>query len=121
MTLDDRITATERRVTALERRVGEPGRWLADAPTRSKGTYADATRWANRYTLGELSMSEADAWRAGRDACVHAVRAIAARLRARADNDQQCLACVSTLDIAADQLAQMEPRAEETGLCERGA
>lgn len=118
MTLDDRITATERRVSALERRIGEPGLWFADA--RSKDTYADATRWAHRYTLAEMSMSEADAWRAGRDACVHAVRAIAARLRARAGNDAQCLACVSTLDIAADQLAQMEPRAEETGLCVRG-
>lgn len=119
MTLEDRITATERRIAALERRAGDPGRWFADA--RSKDTYADATRWAHRYTLAEMTSGEGDAWRAGRDACVHAVRAIAARLRARAGNDAQCLACVSTLDIAADQLAQMDPRAEETGLDGRGA
>lgn len=89
--------------------------------TRSPDHFHDATGWAHRYTRSSLTLAEADAWRAGRDACVTAVRAIATRMRATAGNDAQCLSCVSALEIAADGMERLEPHAAETGLCGRGA
>jgi hypothetical protein len=121
MTIEDRLAALERRVADLARRIGEAGPWFADAPARSRDNIRDATTWAHRFTRSEMTSGEGDAWRAGRDAAEQAVRAVAARMRATCGNDQQCLSCVSTLDIAADGIARLEPRAEETGLDGRGA
>lgn len=64
----------------------------------------------------EYTIGEADAWRAGRDACARELRAMAARMRkvATLRPEPLCLQVASnaaTLEIAADALAEMEPEA----------
>ncbi len=68
---------------------------------------------------GDLTMGEADAYRAGLDDAARALRAMARRIRA-AGRDAITDANASTLEIAADALAEIEPRREPDGLSYRG-
>lgn len=87
-------------------------------PKRSGDAYYDASTWAHRHTRSEMTTGEADAWRAGRDACIAELRAIANRMLAQ---KEPVLWAAAHYENAALALARLEPRGEETGLCGRGA
>ncbi len=67
----------------------------------------------------DMTIGEAAAYRAGLDDAARALRAMARRIRA-AGRDAITDSNASTLEIAADALAEIEPRPEPTGLHYRG-
>ncbi len=66
-----------------------------------------------------MTIGEGAAYRAGLDDAARALRAMARRIRA-SGRDAITDSNASTLEIAADALAEIEPRREATGLEFRG-
>lgn len=75
----------------------------------------------------DLTLSEAAAWEAARDACEREAHEIAKRLRESVGDDQRPSAAVvrqnaAMCDLIADAIARLQPPREiETGLHGRGA
>lgn len=67
-----------------------------------------------------MTPPELAAWMAGRDDAARALRAMARRMRASAGGCHVALANASTLETAADALAEMPAAYEPTGLEYRG-
>lgn len=87
---------------------------------------ARPTCWAHSYTLGSYTPGEADAARAMRDRIVARMRDDAAQMRLDVGMRTDLTADftrsnAAVLDHFAEIFAQFQPRAEVSGLCERGA
>lgn len=99
---------------------------MTEQPTRSPDRYADATGWAHRRAAATLTIAEADAQRAMRDRCVARLRAIAAGVRGLVAGEFGMSADIArsnadSIELAAEQLARLQPAAEPDGLAKRGA
>lgn len=84
------------------------------------------TPWAHRRERAEMTMAEADAFRAAIAAYQAKLRNDARRLRASVDGEngqsaQHARSIAAALELAADQGERIEPAAAEDGLCGRGA
>lgn len=85
-----------------------------------------ADTWALRRTPASLTIGEAEAARAMRDRCVAYLRGTARALRGQVIGEDGPSALIarcdaSALELAADQLAKMQPEPAADGLSERGA
>lgn len=98
----------------------------ADAQEKRAGQHHGMAGWARTWRRAELTLGEAEQFRAGVAAAQRKLYTYAENLRAcvtsRIDDTADITrANASAIEIAADMLGRIEPSCEPDGLSERGA